>query len=73
MRYLIYSKPTGEEGDRSDDLKWMKERAQLDADGLADLGYIAPEVHVIDTKTGEFVFSADGVSTEERAKRLFGG
>lgn len=72
VKYHIYNGTTGEEGDRSDSLRDMKERAQLEADGARDMGMPACTVHVIDSKTGTFLFTADGVSCEEKHLLKYG-
>jgi len=72
VKYHIYNGTTGEEGDRSDSLRDMKERAQLEADGARDMGMPTCTVHVIESKTGTFLFTADGVSCEEKHVLKYG-
>jgi len=72
VKYHIYNGTTGEEGDRSNSLREMKERAQLEADGARDMGMPACTVHVIESKTGTFLFTADGVSCEEKHLMQYG-
>jgi len=59
-KYLIYegTADSMDEGDRFDSLKEAKERAQINVEEAAFMGLEGYLAHVIDTHTGQFIFTA---------------